>query len=139
MTKSTLVARDIDVLVEIARRNKLVVHVTITTPDVELARKLEPRAPRPDLRFATVTRLRAAGLTVGILCSPLLPGITDTANALDQMARQAAAARRELLFRAAAVFETVLPSYLPELRSGALPCFGGGLREAVWGSRLCYA
>ena len=93
VTKSTLVARDIDVLVEIARRNKLVVHVTITTPDVELARKLEPRAPRPDLRFATVARLRAAGLTVGILCSPLLPGITDTANALDQMARQAAAAR----------------------------------------------
>ncbi len=93
VTKSTLVVRDIDVLVEIARRNKLVVHVTITTPDVELARKLEPRAPRPDLRFATVTRLRAAGLTVGILCSPLLPGITDTANALDQMARQAAAAR----------------------------------------------
>jgi DNA repair photolyase len=92
VTKSTLVARDIDVLVEIARRNKLVVHVTITTPDVELARKLEPRAPRPDLRFATVARLRAAGLTVGILCSPLLPGITDTANALDQMARQAAAA-----------------------------------------------
>jgi DNA repair photolyase len=93
VTKSTLVTRDIDVLVEIARRNKLVVHVTITTPDVELARKLEPRAPRPDLRFATVTRLRSAGLTVGILCSPLLPGITDTANALDQMARQAAAAR----------------------------------------------
>ena len=93
VTKSTLVTRDIDLLVEIARRNRLVLHITITTPDVELARKLEPRAPRPDLRFATVTRLRAAGLTVGILCSPLLPGITDTANALDQMARQAAAAR----------------------------------------------
>jgi DNA repair photolyase len=93
VTKSTLVTRDIDLLVEIARRNRLVLHITITTPDVELARKLEPRAPRPDLRFATVTRLRAAGLTAGILCSPLLPGITDTANALDQMARQAAAAR----------------------------------------------
>jgi DNA repair photolyase len=91
VTKSKLIERDIDLLQEISRRNALVVHLTITTADVELARKLEPRAPRPDLRFATVRRLREAGITTGILCSPLLPGITDTASALDQMARQAAA------------------------------------------------
>ncbi|WP_213807617.1 radical SAM protein [Granulicella sp. dw_53] len=90
VTKSRLIERDIDLLTEIGRRNTLVVHVTITTADTELARKLEPRAPRPDLRFAAVKRLRAAGITAGILCSPLLPGITDSANALDQMARQAA-------------------------------------------------
>ena len=117
VTKSTLVTRDTDLLVEIARRNRLVVHVTITTPDVELARKLEPRAPRPDLRFATVTRLRAAGLTVGILCSPLLPGITDTANALDQMARQAAAARASF-FSAQPLFlkSCSRPTYLSFVR-----------------------
>ncbi len=92
VTKSTLIARDIDLLQDIHRRNTLVVHITITTPDVELARKLEPRAPRPDLRFQTVRRLRAAGLTVGILNSPLLPGITDAAESIDRMtalARQA--------------------------------------------------
>jgi DNA repair photolyase len=90
VTKSRLIERDVDLLSEIASKNTLVVHLTITTTDAELARKLEPRAPRPDLRFAAVRRLREAGITVGILCSPLLPGITDTAEALEQMARQAA-------------------------------------------------
>jgi DNA repair photolyase len=91
ITKSRLIERDIDLLREIARKNTLVVHLTITTTDAELARKLEPRAPRPDLRFTAVKKLREAGITVGILCSPLLPGITDSPEALEQMARQAAA------------------------------------------------
>ncbi len=93
VTKSKLIERDIDLLQEIARRNTLVLHLTITTPDPALARLLEPRAPRPDLRFSAVRRLREAGLTTGILCSPLLPGITDTSEALDRMAALAAAAR----------------------------------------------
>ena len=93
ITKSKLIERDIDLLTEISRRNTLVLHVTITTPDAALARLLEPRAPRPDLRFQAVRRLREAGLTAGILCSPLLPGITDTALALDAMAARAAEAR----------------------------------------------
>lgn len=90
VTKSRLIERDIDLLTEIARRNTLVLHLTITTPDTKLARLLEPRAPRPDLRFESVRRLREAGLTAGILCSPLLPGITDNAEALDHMAARAA-------------------------------------------------
>ena len=93
ITKSTLIARDIDLLQEIARKNTLVLHLTITTPDAALARLLEPRAPRPDLRFRTVQRLREAGLTAGIFCSPLLPGITDTAEALDAMGARAAHAK----------------------------------------------
>ncbi len=92
VTKSTLIERDIDLLRQIAARNELVLHITITTLDAELARKLEPRAPRPDLRFRTVERLRKAGLTAGVLCSPLLPGITDNAPALDRMAARAKAA-----------------------------------------------
>ena len=93
VTKSRLIERDIDLLTQIARRNTLVLHLTITTPDPALARLLEPRAPRPDLRFAAVRRLREAGLTAGILCSPLLPGITDTPEALDRMANRASDAR----------------------------------------------
>ena len=91
VTKSRLIERDIDLLVEIARHNTLVVHVTITTPDAELARLLEPRAPRPDLRFQAVRRLREAGIVAGVFGSPLLPGITDNEEALDGMARRAAA------------------------------------------------
>lgn len=92
VTKSRLIERDVDLLVEIARRNTLVVHLTITTADASLARKLEPRAPRPDMRFEAVRRLRSAGIVTGVLCSPLLPGITDTERALDGVARRAAAA-----------------------------------------------
>jgi len=92
VTKSRLITRDIDLLAEIARHNTLAVNITITTADAALARKLEPRAPRPDLRFEAVRRLREAGIRTGILCSPLLPGITDSEEALDGMARRAAEA-----------------------------------------------
>ena len=92
VTKSRLIERDIDLLRRIARRNRLVVYITITTPDVALARQLEPRAPRPDLRLAAVRKLHEAGIATGVLCSPLLPGITDSEAAIDSMARHAAAA-----------------------------------------------
>ena len=91
VTKSRLIERDIDLLVEISQRNTLVVHVTITTPDAKLARILEPRAPRPDLRFQAVKLLREAGIVAGIFGSPLLPGITDHQQALDNLARRASA------------------------------------------------
>ena len=97
VTKSTLIERDIDLLQRIAERNHLVLNITITTPDIELARILEPRAPRPDLRFRTVRRLRQAGLRTGILCSPLMPGITDNAQALDAMCRLASEAGASFL------------------------------------------
>ncbi|GGH12710.1 SPL family radical SAM protein [Silvibacterium dinghuense] len=89
VTKSTLIERDIDVLTEIACRHDLVIHMTITTADAKLARILEPRAPRPDLRFQTVKRLREARLRTGVLCSPLLPGITDHLTAIEGVARRA--------------------------------------------------
>ncbi|MEO7028003.1 MAG: radical SAM protein [Acidobacteriaceae bacterium] len=92
VTKSTLIARDIDLLTKIAAKNRLVVHLTITSTDSALTRILEPRAPRPDLRFATVRKLRDAGIVTGVLCSPLLPGITDNERALDSVAKKAAAA-----------------------------------------------
>jgi DNA repair photolyase len=89
VTKSTLIERDIPLLQRVAERNTLALHLTITTPNPALARLLEPRAPRPDLRLRTVARLRQAGLRTGILCSPVLPGITDTGKALDGMAKSA--------------------------------------------------
>ena len=64
VTKSTLVARDIDLLQEIAKRNKLTVHLTMTTMNAKLARVLEPRAPRPDLR------IRTSGNCAKRVCAP---------------------------------------------------------------------
>src|ERR1700761_6993538 len=97
VTKSTLIERDIDLLTEIGRKNHLVVHLTITSTDSALARILEPRAPRPDLRFAAVKKLRESGITAGVLCSPLLPGITDNEQALDAVAKRAAEAGASFL------------------------------------------
>lgn len=97
ITKSNLIVRDIDLLQRIAQRNTLVVHLTITTTDAELARKLEPRAPRPDLRFDAVRKLRDAGITTGILCSPLLPGINDAEASVNSVAKAAAASKASFL------------------------------------------
>lgn len=97
ITKSNLIVRDIDLLQRIAERNTLVVHLTITTTDTELARKLEPRAPRPDLRFAALRQLRQAGIRAGVLCSPLLPGINDTEISMDRVAKAAATAGASFL------------------------------------------
>ena len=118
VTKSTLVERDIDLLTRIAARNRLSVALTITTPDAQLARMLEPRAPRPDLRFRTVERLRAAGVKTGILCSPLMPGITDTPRALEAMARRAK--------KAGASFFASQPLFL---KSSSKPVFMRFVRE----------
>lgn len=98
VTKSTLIERDIDLLQQIAEKNDLTIHITITTNDPRLARILEPRAPRPDLRFRTVRRLREAGLRAGIMCSPLMPGITDSAHAFDTMARKSREADASFFF-----------------------------------------
>jgi len=92
ITKSNLVVRDIALLKEIACHNRLSVNLTITTMNVELARLLEPRAPRPDLRMDAVRELSAAGLRVGVSCAPVLPGITDSTENLDAVVSAAAAA-----------------------------------------------
>jgi DNA repair photolyase len=89
VTKSNLITRDIDVLREIARRSRLYVDITVTTLRPRLARLLEPRAPRPDLRLAAIRKLRDAGISVGALASPLIPGITDRDGELEALAAAA--------------------------------------------------
>jgi DNA repair photolyase len=101
VTKSALIARDIDLLKEIAARNLLTAHITVTTVNAKLARILEPRAPRPDLRIRTLAQLREAGLRAGVMCSPLMPGITDTRSSIAAVARAAAAAGADFLFAGA--------------------------------------
>ena len=64
----------------------------ITTLDAELARALEPRAPRPDLRLAAVEQLAQAGISVGVFSNPVLPLITDSEESLEQVAAAAARA-----------------------------------------------
>jgi DNA repair photolyase len=101
VTKSALVTRDIDVLKEVARVNRLTVNITVTTMDRNLARILEPRAPRPDLRIQAIGELRRAAIRAGVLCSPLMPGITDMRSSIEAVAKAAAEAGAQFLFAGA--------------------------------------
>ncbi len=113
ISKSTLIARDADLLKEVARSNSLTVHITVTTMNTNLARKLEPRAPRPDLRMRTIAELREAGLRAGAMCSPLMPGITDSASSIRAVARAAAAAGASFLGSGALFLKPCsLPTFL---------------------------
>jgi DNA repair photolyase len=91
-TKSDLIPRDLDVLREVARRHLLTVFMTVTTMDRDLARLIEPLAPRPDLRIRAVRKLAQSGIRVRVGCSPILPLINDSEPSLDQVARAAAQA-----------------------------------------------
>jgi len=123
VSKSNLVVRDLDLLKEVTRCNRLSIHITITTLNVELARILEPRAPRPDLRMDAVRRLSEAGIRVGISCSPVVPGITDSPEDLEAVVRAASEAGADYLFAnplflkpcSAAVFLPFIAENFPEL------------------------
>jgi len=88
-TKSDQVLRDVDLLRRIAEHSNISVNVSITTLRTRLARLLEPRAPRPDLRMNAVRELRRAGISAGVFAMPILPGITDRPEDLDALARAA--------------------------------------------------
>src|SRR6202051_4393317 len=98
VTKSAMVARDIDVLKRISERNEIFVNFTVTTTDAELARILEPRAPRPDLRLESLRKLREAGIGAGVICAPVLPGITDSPKQLEAVVRSAAEAKANYVY-----------------------------------------
>jgi DNA repair photolyase len=98
ITKSNQIVRDIDVLKMIAKRSSLHIDITITTLRARLARFLEPRAPRPDLRMAAVKELSAAGLAIGVSASPLIPGITDGEGELEAVAAAARDAGAQSFF-----------------------------------------
>jgi DNA repair photolyase len=98
ITKSNQIVRDIDVLTKIAARSSLQIDITVTTMRARLARMLEPRAPRPDLRLAAVQELHEAGLAVGVSASPLVPGITDGEGELEAVAAAAKDAGAQWFF-----------------------------------------
>jgi DNA repair photolyase len=98
VTKSNLVVRDAALLREVGRHNRLFVNVTITTVNTDLARILEPRAPRPDLRLEAVRQLNLAEVAAGVICAPVLPGITDAPSDLEALVEAAAHAGAKSIF-----------------------------------------
>jgi DNA repair photolyase len=90
VTKSDGVLRDLDLLAPMARARLASVMISITTLDRRLARRMEPRAPAPERRLAAIRALREAEVPVGVLASPMIPGLNDAE--LEAILEQAAAA-----------------------------------------------
>src|SRR5436853_3229603 len=77
ITKNRLVTRDIDLLGELASHNAAAVNVSVTSLDLEIQRVMEPRTSSPSVRLEAVAAVRAAGIPVGVMVAPIIPGLTD--------------------------------------------------------------
>jgi DNA repair photolyase len=87
LTKSTLIGRDIDVLVEAASRAEVGTALSIGCLDEDVWRAVEPHAPNPVRRVETVARLADAGLPCSVLMAPVLPGISDDPAQIEAVVR----------------------------------------------------
>lgn len=77
VTKSALIQRDLDILVDMAKKNLLQVFISITTLDKDLCRSMEPRAASTKRRLEIIELLKSAGVPVGVMLAPIVPGLTD--------------------------------------------------------------
>jgi DNA repair photolyase len=91
VTKSSMIVRDADLLATITRKleGDLRVYFSVPTLDEDVWRRAEPSTPHPRQRLRALERLRAAGIDAGVLCAPVLPGLTDGEESLDVVARAA--------------------------------------------------
>ena len=114
ITKSPLITRDLDVLVQLAARHELSVNISLISMDAALLRRLEARSPAPHARIRALERLTRAGIRAGLLIAPILPGITDSWASLAALLEAARSAR--------AAYVAGAPLRLgPAARAGFLP------------------
>ncbi|HLH76226.1 MAG TPA: radical SAM protein [Candidatus Binataceae bacterium] len=116
-TKSALIVRDLDLLCTIAQRSRLSVNFSLITLDRTLQRMLEPRAPRPQLRLQAMRQLSTAGIACNLMMMPMIPGLTDSPSAIEQVmtaAKQAGA--RAVYWRALFLKPAAAAYFLPFIR-----------------------
>jgi DNA repair photolyase len=126
ITRSPLVVRDLDLLVELAEHDAAQVSLSIPILDLDVQRKLEPGAPPPAARLQAISRLAEAGVPVGVSLAPLIPGINDRSipatlqAARDAGARWAWMSLVRLSPSVAAVFEERLRDAMPDAADAVL-------------------
>ena len=145
VTKNALVRRDADHLAELARHGAVVVWISLTTLDVELARRLEPRCSAPPARLEAIGRLAELGIPVGALVAPVIPALTD--HEIPALLEAAAAAGagycRYVMLRLPGAVAEIFPAWLdehyPDRREKVLSRIrdlrGGRLNDSRFGSR----
>ncbi len=146
VTKSALVTRDRDLLAELARHHAAAVYVSVTTLDSALAGKLEPRAARPAHRLRAIRELAAAGIPVGVMVAPIIPGLTDhempaiLAAAADAGATRAGCTILRLPYAVKDVFLQWLDDHTPGKKARIVgrvrEIRGGRLNVSEWGRRM---
>jgi DNA repair photolyase len=146
ITKNYLVTRDVDLLAELARHQCVSVTLSVTSLDAEFAGKLEPRAARPEHRLRAIRTLSAAGVPVGVMVAPIIPGLNEheVPAILDAVA--AAGARRasfvtlRLPHAVKDVFIHWLDTHAPSKKERVLSRIrelrGGKLYDSSFGTRM---
>jgi DNA repair photolyase len=146
ITKSALIRRDVSLLAELARRARADVNVSVAFADDAMARKIEPYASRPSIRLEVVKELADAGVPVGVIVAPIIPGLNDQdIPAVLERARAAGASWAGMtLVRLPAevlpVFEERLAEAYPDraqkVRSAILQIRGGKMNKSGFGERF---
>lgn len=146
ITKNALVARDRDVLAELARYSCTMVHISVTSLDAELAGKLEPRASRPAARLRAIRELTDAGIPVTALVAPVIPGLNDheIPAILDAVAAAGARSASYVLLRLPHAVKDVFTQWLDDHEPGKKARVldrlrtlrGGKLYDSTWGARM---
>ena len=146
ITKNHLVTRDVDLLLELARHNAVSVNVSLTTLDDELRRIMEPRTSSPRRRLAAIEKLAVAGIPVGVLTAPIIPGLNDyelpdlLQAASDAGAHFAGYTPVRLPYAVAPLFEGWLDRHFPDRKDKVLNHIremrGGKLNDPNFGSRM---
>lgn len=146
VTKSALVARDCDVLAQLARDQAACVCLSVTTLDAELARRLEPRAATPARRLAAISALAEAGIPVGVMVAPIIPSLTEheipaILNAAAQAGAQFAGHTIvRLPYRVSDLFSQWLDDHYPDRKNKVLNRIRsmrqGKLNDARYKSRM---
>ncbi len=146
VTKGTLIERDIDILSAMARHRLVRVGISVTTLDRDLSRRMEPRAPAPERRLATIRRLAEAGIETRIMAAPMIPALTDhEIEAILSAGKEAGAiAASWVMLRlpreVSALFRDWLAAHFPD-RAGRVMArlremHGGREYDPEWGRRM---
>ncbi len=146
ITKNKLVTRDLDLLGELARHGAGGVFVSITSLDAELIGRLEPRTTRPSGRLEAIAALAEAGIPVGVMVAPVIPGLTEhEVPAILKAAAQAGARSAgyvlvRLPMAVAGLFEDWLETHFPDRKDKVLgrirAARSGRLNDSRFGIRM---
>jgi len=146
ITKNFLVTRDRDLLAGLAEHRAAMVYVSVTSLDADLAAKLEPRAARPEHRLRAIRLLAEAGIPVGVLVAPVIPGLTEheLPGILDAAAAAGARSARYIVLRLPHAVKDVFldwldrhaPTHKARVVDRVRALRGGKLYDATFGDRF---